>query len=150
LHTVEKGAFEFYLKKYIIPAAKGATMTEKTVDLRKFKRIFFEDSDHTEGAVVIEGMGVPVIPVKFMNLSEGGVSFQAARSLCQKISWDKVVMLQVEQTGLLAFLNNLQVEVRYVLDFDIVPQVTFGCQFVELPQTILNEIRMLVEAKYRQ
>jgi hypothetical protein len=123
-------------------------MTKQTVDLRKGKRIFFVVTDNIDGAVFIEGMADQAIPIKFLNLSEGGISFQAERSICQKISWDHVITLKVEQSGLLAFLDGIKVEVKYVLDYDIVPQVTFGCQFIELPKIVLNEIRKIVAAKF--
>ena len=125
-------------------------MTKQTVDLRQCKRILFTEADNIEGAVVVEGMADQAIPIKFLNLSEGGISFQAERSIRQKISWDQVITLKVERTGLLAFLDNIEVEVKYVLDYNIVPQVTFGCQFIELPKIVLNEIRKIVVAKFEQ
>jgi hypothetical protein len=38
-------------------------------------------------------------------------------------------------------------EVKYVLDYDIVTQVTFGCKFIDLSQVALNEIRKMVAGK---
>lgn len=123
-------------------------MTKQIVDLRKGKRIFFVVTDNIVGAVFVEGMADQTVPIKFLNLSEGGVSFQAERSICQNISWNQVITLKVAPTLLLAFLDNIKVEVKYVLDYDIVPQVTFGCQFINLPQIALTEIRKLVAAKF--
>jgi hypothetical protein len=125
-------------------------MTEQTIDSRQCKRIFFTEADNIEGAVVVEGMANQAIPIMFLNMSEGGISFQAERSMRQMISWDQVITLKVERTGLLAFLDNIEVEVKYVLDYDIVPQVTFGCQFVKLPKIVLNEIKKIIAAKCEQ
>jgi hypothetical protein len=125
-------------------------MNEQTVESRQCKRIFFTETDNIEGAAIVEGMANQAIPIKFLNMSEGGVSFQADRSMRQRISWDQVITLKVERTGLLAFLDNIEVEVKYVLDYDIVPQVTFGCQFIEIPKIVLDEIRKIIAAKFEQ
>ncbi len=125
-------------------------MTEQTVDLIQRKRNLFTEADNIEGAIVVAGMADQPIPIKFLNLSEGGLSVQAERSSCQKICWDQVITLKVEQTGLLAFLDNIKVGVKYVLDYDIAQRVTFGCQFIELPRIVLNEIRKIVAAQFDQ
>ena len=124
-------------------------MTEQTVDLRKGKRIFFEVTDNIEGAAVVAEMFDQAIPIKFLNLSEGGISFQAERSICQRISWDQVITIKVAQTGLLAFLDNIKVEVKYVLDYDMVAHVTFGCQFIEPKKIVLNEIKKIIDARLK-
>ena len=118
-------------------------MIEQTANSRKCKRIFFSEADNIEGVIVIAEMAYKDIPIKFLSLSEGGVSFQVERILAQQISKGQVITLKKKEMGLLAFLNNIELEVKYVLDHGIVSQLTFGCQFVELPKIVLNEIRVM-------
>jgi hypothetical protein len=122
-------------------------MREKEVDLRQCERIFFTETDKVSGIAIVEEMIGQTVPVKFLNLSAGGIGFQVERNICQKISPNQVIKLKIAQTGLLAFLDNIKVEVKYILDYDIVPQVTFGCQFIDLPQSVANEIRQMVAGK---
>jgi hypothetical protein len=123
-------------------------MTEQNLDSRrKCKRIFFTEADNIEGAIVVAEMAYQDIPIKFLSLSEGGVSFQVERILAQQIAKDQVVILKKKGTGLLAFLNNIELEVKYVLDYGIVLQLTIGCKFNELPGTVRNEIKKIVNAK---
>jgi hypothetical protein len=122
-------------------------MGQKTVDLRRCKRIFFTEAEKIDGTAVVAEMADQTIPVKFLNLSEAGIGFQVDRNIYQEISWDQVILLKVEQPGLLAFLDDTQAEVKYVLDYDITQQVTFGCQFIDLPQTALLKIKEMVAAR---
>jgi hypothetical protein len=122
-------------------------MREKEVDLRQCERIFFTETDKVSGIAIVEEMAGQTVPVKFLNLSAGGIGFQVERDICQKISRNQVIKLKIARTELLAFLDNIKLEVKYVLDYDIVPQVTFGCQFIDLSQVALNAIRKMVAGK---
>lgn len=124
-------------------------MSGKIVDSRKCQRVFFTAEDNIEGAVTAAGIEGAMIPIKFLNLSEGGVCFQAERSLCQKIALEQVVTLKKRGPGLLAFLDNINIQVKYRLDYDIVANVTFGCEFKELPKTVLVEISNIIAAKLK-
>jgi len=122
-------------------------MGQKTVDLRRCKRIFFTEAEKMEGTAMVAEMANQTIPVKFLNLCEGGIGFQVDRNVYQEISWDQVILLKVQEPGLLAFLDDIKVEVKYILDYDITQQVTFGCQFVDLPQTAFMKIKEIVAAR---
>ena len=124
-------------------------MSGKTVDSRKCQRVFFNAKDNIEGAVTAAGIEGPMIPVTFLNLGEGGVCFQAERNLCQKIAPEQVFTLKKTGPGLLAFLDNINIQVKYCLDYDIVATITFGCEFKELPKNVLVEINKIIAAKLK-
>jgi hypothetical protein len=129
---------------------EGAAMNGQKVDLRQFKRVFFAAEENIAGAVAPTETADQKIPIKFLSLSEGGISFQAERNSCRQIVKGQVITLKKNGTGLLAFLDNIKVQVIYLLDYDIVPQVTFGCEFSRLSQNTRQEIKKIIEAKFMQ
>ena len=120
-------------------------MKKHSLDLRKYSRVFFCKRDHVEGTV--NAAADRQVPSRFISLSEGGISFICDRVQAQYFDQGHVVTLKPKQSGILAFLENAECEVRYVLTVECIPLATIGCEFMMLSATALDKIRKIVGSK---
>ncbi|MBN2399025.1 MAG: hypothetical protein JXI33_01650 [Candidatus Aminicenantes bacterium] len=121
-------------------------MSNKTVDARKFQRIFFSAEDHVVGAASAPEIGMEHIPITYLNLSEGGICFQSERNLCRKLALEQEIVLKNSEPDVLAFLGDIHVRIKHVLDYDMVANVAFGCEFISIPEKVLGEIKIMIAA----
>jgi hypothetical protein len=120
-------------------------MKKHPIDLRKYTRVFFGIKEHVEGTVAVDADRR--VPVRFINLSEGGVNFICDRDNARHFAKGWVVVLKPERAGMLSFLESAECEVRYMLTVECIPLATIGCQFMKLPDTALDPIRKIVASR---
>ncbi len=120
-------------------------MKKSQIDLRKFSRVFFSIKDHVEGKIVVAAD--QLVPVRFVNLSEGGIAFVCNRIQASHFLKDQIVALKPPRTGLLAFLGEAECEVKYVLTVECIPLATIGCEFTTLSDAARDKIRKIVGRK---
>jgi hypothetical protein len=120
-------------------------MKKHPIDLRKYTRVFFSIKDHVDGMVSVAADRQ--IPVRFINLSEGGINFICDRINARHFARGRVVALKPKRTGMLAFLDNAECEVRHLLTVECIPLATIGCQFMTLPAAAKNKVRKIVESR---
>jgi hypothetical protein len=120
-------------------------MKKHSVDLRKYTRVFFGIKNHVDGMVSVDSERQ--VPVRFINLSAGGVNFICDRINARHFARDRVIVLNPKRAGMLSFLDNTECEVRYMLTVECIPLATIGCQFMKLPDTALDQVRKIVESR---
>jgi hypothetical protein len=121
----------------------GEHMKKHPIDLRKYTRVFFCIKDHVAGTVAPDSD--LQVPVRFINLSEGGINFICDRVQARHFAKGRLVVLKPKRPGILAFLDNAECEVRYRLTVECIPLATIGCEFTTLPAGALDKIRKIVE-----
>jgi hypothetical protein len=120
-------------------------MKKHSVDLRKYTRVFFGIKEHVDGTVSVDADRQ--VPVRFINLSAGGINFICDRVNARHFTKGFVVALNPKRTGLLSFLDNAECEVRYMLTVECIPLATIGCQFMKLPDMALDKVRKIVASR---
>jgi hypothetical protein len=120
-------------------------MKKHPIDLRKYSRVFFCMKDHVEGTV--DAAADRQVPVRFINLSEGGINFICDRVHSRYFDQGRIVVLKPERTGMLAFLDNAECAVRFMFAVDCIPLATVGCEFKTLPDAALDKIRKIVDSR---
>ncbi len=120
-------------------------MKKHSADLRKYTRVFFGIKDHVDGTVSVDADRL--VPVRFINLSAGGVNFICDRVNARHFARDQVIVLNPKRTGMLSFLDNAECDVRYLLTVECIPLATIGCQFIKLPATALDEVKKIVASR---
>jgi hypothetical protein len=120
-------------------------MKKHSVDLRKYTRVFFGIEEHVEGTVAVDADRQ--VPIRFINLSEGGVNFICDRVNARHFAKGWVVVLNPKRPGMLSFLESAECEVRYMLTVECIPLATIGCQFMKLPDAALDKVRKIVASR---
>jgi len=123
----------------------GGHMKKHPIDLRKYTRVFFGIRGHVDGTVAVEADRQ--VPVRFINLSEGGINFICDRANARHFATGMVVALNPKRTCMLSFLDNAECDVRYMLTVECIPLATIGCRFMKLPDTALDKIRKIVASR---
>lgn len=114
-------------------------------DMRRYRRIFFPEGLVIRG--VVAGSDIHTkFPVKILNLSEGGLFFTITR--------DKAGYFQGKRTVLLLGMNGpapfhlsqeLNMEIKWVCDNEIMENIGYGCEFIDLPSRCVELIRRMVD-----
>jgi hypothetical protein len=120
-------------------------MKKHSVDLRKYTRVFFGIKDHVDGTVAVDSDRQ--VPVRFINLSAGGINFICDRVNARHFARDRVIVLNPKRAGMLSFLDSAECEVRYLLTVECIPLATIGCRFMKLPDTALDKVRKIVASR---
>jgi hypothetical protein len=120
-------------------------MRKHPVDLRKYTRVFFSIKERVDGTVAVDSD--QRVPVRFINLSEGGVNFICDRVNARHFARDRVIVLNPKRAGMLSFLDNAECDVRYMLTVECIPLATIGCRFMKLPDSALDKVRRIVASR---
>ena len=117
---------------------------------RRFHRILFTVEDNINGTLSIPGGENRPISVKILNLGEGGIHFVVYPKDNDKIKTGaKLILLQIEGPDPLRYLVNVDAEVKWVLNHNIMEHVGVGCEFLNIPENSRMQIRSFV-ASWRE
>jgi hypothetical protein len=88
--------------------------------------------------------------VTLLSISAGGLSFITAR---QKIAGvregDRLIITAIETPAPIGYIDEVEAEVRYILDLEINIRVAFGCEFTKIPASTVAKINEYVESRLR-
>ena len=129
----------------VLTFAKAGDRMSSYSENRRYERIFFTREQRIEGyfSMPDEDGG---LKVQVLNLSEGGLHFTQKREYKTEIKLGAPLIL----TGLqgpdpLKFFQNVEVEIKWILDHDYLEHVSYGCQFLDLPPEMREVIRDVVD-----
>ncbi len=114
---------------------------------RRYRRILFTIEDKINGTFSIPGGESRPISVKILNLGEGGIHFVVNPKDNDKIKTGaKLILLQIEGPDPLRYLVNIDAEVKWVLNHDIMEHVGVGCEFLNISENSRLQIRSFVDS----
>lgn len=120
---------------------------ENPENRRQYKRALFTIEDDIHGIFSIPGSDIRPISTNILNLSEGGAHFiisQKDESHFQPGT--RLVLVQIKGHDTLQYLVNVDVEIKWILDHNIMEYAGAGCQFLNTPQSSRDQIKSFVEA----
>ncbi len=104
---------------------------------RHFERIFFPSGKLISGLFRYEGKsGHGEVTAMIMNISQDGMGITFARGKRPKIEKDSHMLLVKIEEPSLCFMENTEVEVKWILNHESLGYIAAGCQFFNLsPET---------------
>lgn len=114
-------------------------------DNRRYARIFFTREQRIEGyfSMPDDDGGLKVL---VLNLSEGGLHFTQKREYSTPIKMgEHLILTGLQGPDPLNFFQNVAVEIKWVLDHEYLENISYGCQFLDLPEEMREVIRDVVD-----
>ena len=120
----------------------GSSFEEK----RKSPRTYFNNGEKI--AAAINGRGGDPVFVDILNISAGGLQFSQKRHEAIEVKpGDRLVLMALNGLSELQDVEEVSMEVRWVIDQDFLDVVSAGCQFHDMPRRDQDKIQRLVEAR---
>ncbi len=119
---------------------------ESYQEKRKFKRAIFTADDKVIGLFTLARRPEKIITGTVLNLSMGGIYFtiDATRAIIP-VTRDQIVLMQIKATQTLGFLVNIDAEIKWVLNSDMLKFVGVGCEFINIPELSKKQLGNFVE-----
>ena len=124
---------------------RGTHMASKGEENRRYRRIYFPREQAVTGVLARPGSGVGDLPVKILNLSEGGLFFTVNKTRLGALRTGETVTLQaLRGPDPLDIAQDVALEIKWISDNALLENIGLGCEFVDLPHAQQQLIRDLV------
>lgn len=122
----------------------GSSFEEK----RSSVRTYFNNGEKI--AAAINGTGGDPYFVDILNISAGGLQFSQKRQGALKVQpGDHVTLMGLNGLAELKDVDQVQMEVRWVIDQDFLDIVSAGCKFKDISPRDQQKIQRVVEARLK-
>jgi c-di-GMP-binding flagellar brake protein YcgR len=126
-------------------------MVDEKREKRRLERIFFAIEDGVTGTFIFSDLQteLDLLTANIVNLSEGGVAITLLKDDKEKKIGigDHLILTQVKGIKELEFLTNVEAEIKWIVDNPSIKFIGFGCEFLDLPETIREKIRAFIDAR---
>ncbi len=83
-----------------------------------------------------------------VNISAGGINMAAPTNAEDKLNkGDRLLLASIAGGTRLAFLNDIQSEVRWVKELDTPGYISVGCRFIDLSQEVREQLIKFVDSE---
>ena len=111
------------------------------------KRVFYSAEDRMIGVFVIPGNKRKILEVHVMNVSVGGLHFTISRKETISLkTGDRLILTKLMGNSPLRIVSEIETKIKWVLDYRLMKHVGFGCEFLNLPDTIRSQISNFIES----
>lgn len=115
-------------------------MTEQINEKRKFKRVLFPTTK-TINAICTLSDDHTETKLKVANISVGGVGFIAPKVAIRDLqAGDFLTLNQIDGHQDLDFITSIRLEVKWILNSQILEHLGFGCEFISTPQSVHDKL----------
>lgn len=112
-----------------------------TIEMRKYRRIPFSSTENVDAVCRYPDDNEPVMRLHIANISEGGLGLMMSKATGVSVKKDDILYLEgVVGNRELEFVRDLELEVMWVLDSDLLSMIGFGCRFKNLPGSVRSGI----------
>lgn len=114
---------------------------------RCHKRVFYSAEDHMTGVFVFPGDHQKVLEANILNISVGGLHFTVERNklIPLKIG-DQLILKKIVGNAPFRIVYDFEIEIKWVLDYQRLKHVGFGCEFRNLPDGIYSQVSNFIES----
>jgi PilZ domain len=114
-------------------------------DKRDSNRAFFTLDDSVSANLAVNGIENKSIPVTVLSISSGGIGFLGTRYKLPKIDpGDRLTLTDIQAPLPLGTIDRAEVAVKYIVDYNKRIRLSYGCEFIEIPNPQCNRIREFV------
>lgn len=121
-------------------------MAEQGKEKRKFKRIPFSPEKKMTAICIHPGNDNESITMNISNISVGGVGLIAKKDKIKALDInDNLILNQVEGHRDLDFMKEIKLEVKWILNSEIMEHVGFGCEFINASDLFVQKIQRFMD-----
>ncbi len=119
-------------------------MNAQGAERRKFRRVFFSKEDNISAYITFsENQDIPV-EAAVMNLSEEGICLSYEKNKTFKVKKGNILnLMQIIGTKPELSVDELQMEVRWVMDEDYFDHDQIGCKILNPSNELREEIKQI-------
>lgn len=116
---------------------------------RRYKRVFYSAEDRMIGFFMLPDLQGQLV-AQIMNVSVGGLHFTIKRNemLTLRIG-DRLILTKIIGSSPLRIVSNIEMEIKWILDHQMMKHVGFGCEFHNLPDSIRSHITHYIESGWK-
>lgn len=123
-------------------------MSDNNEDKRRFKRIVFPSEQTLTCMVSFPDNPQKTLEINIINLSEGGIGISMPRSMGRNLFKGDTLILQGFKGSFPILLEKkIDIEIRWVMDHPFLKDIMAGCQFINMPQSVCNKIKSIVDSE---
>ncbi len=120
-------------------------MSQSFEEKRSSPRTFFDSIESVEATIGVSGDS---FSADVLNLSTGGLQFSQGRTGAVSLKpGDTVNLVGLVGVAGLQFVEDVSMEVRWIIDQSFLGVISAGCQFVNLPDEYEQQIEQVVESR---
>ena len=113
---------------------------------RNYKRVFYTAENRMIGFFLFPDKEQEIVVAQIMNVSVGGLHFTIKRNEMLSLQiGDRLILTKVIGNSPLRMISNIEMEIKWVLDHQMMKHVGFGCEFHNLPEIIRSQISHFIE-----
>lgn len=126
-------------------------MKPPTQDRRRSKRIFFSVKDRITAEFQLPPPRSEPLTGSIMDISPDGIGITLEKSAAPQLSQgDRLILKSVRNIRVLSFLQDLELEIRWLLDHRSLSHIGLGCQFIDISEETRERIRGFMETYAEQ
>ncbi|MFH0998206.1 MAG: PilZ domain-containing protein [Pseudomonadota bacterium] len=119
----------------------------KGKERRCYKRVFYTAEDQMTGLFVFPGNNQKILEAHILNVSVGGLHFTIKRNGMIPLKMgDRLKLIKLMGNSPLRIASDIEIEIKWVLDYRLMKHVGFGCEFRNLPDMISAQISDFIES----
>ncbi len=122
-------------------------MVDETNERRRFQRIFFSIEDGVKGILAFSDHQRGLLVTHIINIGEGGLGLAVGKDKKDKIAKkDQVIITHITGVQGLESLVNMDAEIKWMLENPSLEYVLFGCEFLDVPETMRDAIGIFIDS----
>jgi c-di-GMP-binding flagellar brake protein YcgR len=126
-------------------------MKPPSQERRRSKRIFFSVKDRITAEFQLPPPRSEPLTGSIMDISPDGIGITLERAVATQLNQgDHLMMTSVRNIRVLSFLQDLELEIRWLLDHRSLSHIGLGCQFIEISEETRERIRGFMETYAEQ
>jgi c-di-GMP-binding flagellar brake protein YcgR len=125
-------------------------MFEEQQERRRYQRTFFPIEEGIKGVFAFSDHQRGILTVSIINISEGGLGLAINKDKKDRITkGDYVILTHITGIEGLESLINVEAEIKWILESPSLEFLSFGCEFLDIPEPMRNAIRLFIDARFR-
>ena len=125
----------------------GEVLNEK----RKYRRAYFSLEESTSADVFHVRNDSKPVHVQLLSIGAGGISFYGNQFKLPGVKeGDRLILKDIRAPFPLGIIENIEVEVKYILDEVNSVCTAYGCQFINLPDEPNRRIEIFIDEQFRR
>ena len=120
-------------------------MKKNTHERRLFERIFFSNEDGITGIFSLPAPYQDAASATIMDISEDGMGITFLKKECPPFNkGEHLVLKKILNMESLSFLEDIKIEIRWVLSHRSLEHIALGCRFVNISEQAKNKLRKVI------
>jgi hypothetical protein len=122
-------------------------VVDEKKDRRRSQRIFYSIEDGIKGIIAFPGQQSGILAAHIINIGEGGLGLAVSKDKRGKIvKGDQVILTHITGMQGLESLVNVDAKIKWILENPSLEYVLFGCEFLDVPESLRDAIGAFIDA----